>query len=261
MLSRPAVIGVTQTSLTAARPGSFDRGDALEVTLLGGELQSVSSADVLAGANLAAIGDGSPGGWEVFQFAEAELVAPLTYRLCMRLRGQAGTDGVMPPVWPEGSWFVLLNGADAQLDLPPNLRGVEQHLRIGPVNRGYDDASYVHVQQVFEGIGLRPYAPCHLRRDVDEGGETRLTWIRRTRVDGDSWTGDEAPLGEERESYLLRILQGETVLREETVTSPWFIYPQAARVADGVTGLCTVTVAQVSARFGPGPEARLVTLF
>ena len=55
---------------------------------------------VLGGANLAAIGDGSADRWEVFQFARAELIAPQTYLLRDRLRGQAGSEhcrSLLPP--------------------------------------------------------------------------------------------------------------------------------------------------------------------
>ena len=258
LLDRPATIGLTRTPLWRARSGIFDRGPMLEVELLDGALQSVSPDDLLGGANLAAIGDGSPGGWEVFQFAEARLIAPQTYQLSLRLRGQAGTDGVAPLVRPPGAWFVLLDGAVEQIDLPPNLRGVMQHLRIGPAARGYDDPSYTHIEASFEGVGLRPYAPCHLRQIAAPGGTMRLEWIRRTRVDGDPWGAGEVPLGEESEQYLLQVRKDGSLLREESLNAPFWEYTQQMRDADGIAGLCEVTVQQISARYGPGPAARLV---
>ena len=88
--------------MTAACAGLIDRGDALEVKLITGTLSSVNEDALLSGANTAAIGDGSPDNWEVFQFAQAELVAPKTYHLTGRLRGQAGTNGVMPPICRRG---------------------------------------------------------------------------------------------------------------------------------------------------------------
>ena len=65
------------------------------------------------------------------------------------------------------------------------------------------------------------------------------------------------PLGEERELYMLRVRQGETVLRVETLLSPEWTYTAAARAADGVPGLYTVEVAQVSAQVGPGAWAQI----
>jgi hypothetical protein len=101
LIGGPSVIGVTEAPLPAARAGLIDRGPALRVRVFGGTVGSAAMARVLNGANLAAIGVG--GLWEVFQFGEADLVAPDTYALRSRLRGQAGTDGVMPAIWPAGS--------------------------------------------------------------------------------------------------------------------------------------------------------------
>ncbi|WP_432817431.1 baseplate megatron protein TIM-barrel domain-containing protein [Sulfitobacter sp. JB4-11] len=252
-----ATIGRTQNELHRASPGVFDRGDVLQVRLISGALESVDEAALLSGANLAAIGDGTPGNWEVFQFARAELVGEKTYWLSNRLRGQAGSDGLMPDVWPDQSVFVLLNGVAPQINLSPNLRRVSQHYRIGPANRGYDDPSYRHDVQAFDGNGLRPLSPAHLRgiRQVD--GAFRLDWVRRTRIGGDDWETVEVPLGEDSESYLVRVRQGATVLREEIVGASEWTYPGAAQSADGIAAAFDVDVAQISARYGPGLSRRI----
>ena len=258
ILPSRSTIGTTLNDLTAARPGLLDRGDILEVKLTSGALESVTQEALLSGANLVAIGDGSADNWEVFQFQTAELVAPNTYWLTGRLRGQAGTDGLMPPVWPAGSVFVLLNGVPTQLEFSPNLRRVAQNFRIGPARRGYDDPSYRHAVRAFDGNGLRPLSPCHLRVTRQAGQDYDLSWIRRTRLDGDTWDGPEVPLGEESESYLVRILVGGSVLREEQVETPSWTYSASDQQADGLTLPFEVTVAQVSAVYGPGLAERRV---
>ena len=252
-----ATVGVTQTDLSAARPGLFDRNGALQVKLISGTLESVDEAALLSGANLAAIGDGTSDNWEVFQFEGAELVAPNTYWLTKRLRGQAGSDALMPPVWPLGSQFVLLNSVPQQLSLSPNLRRIVQHYRIGPAQRPVDDPSYIHREEAFDGNGLRPFSPCHLRV-VHGGNGIDLTWIRRTRIDGDGWDGLDVPLGEETEQYLVRVLQNGQVIREAVTTAPNWSYEAAAQSVDGLSGAFAFTVAQVSASYGAGPAARLM---
>ncbi|MEO0390405.1 MAG: glycoside hydrolase/phage tail family protein [Pseudomonadota bacterium] len=254
VLGARATMGLTQTALPAARPGLWDRGPGLEVKLIGGTLSSISDTALLSGGNLMAIGDGSPGNWELFQFADAELIAERTYRLSRRLRGQQGTDAVMPAVWPAGSWAVLVNGALSQIDLRASLRHVAQHYRIGPAGRSYDDPSYVYRTEAFDGIGLRPYAPVHLARRTDQGAH-HFTWIRRTRIDGDTWLGDEVPLGEDREAYRVTVYRGADVLRSAQVSTPSWIYAAAEQAADGP--YTHVTVAQISDRFGAGPAASL----
>ena len=257
VLPARSTVGVTQTPLLAARPGLMDNGPVLEVKLTSGTLASVERETLLNGANLAAIGDGTAGNWELFQFEEAELVAPQTYWLRGRLRGQAGTDALMPEAWPVGSVFVLMNGVPQQPELGRHLRRVAQHYRIGPAQRPVDDPSYVHELHAFDGNGLRPYSPCHLRSVTDQNGDILLNWIRRTRVDGDPWDSPEVPLGEESESYLLRVLVGGEVRREVMLSSPSWAYSSSARAADGVAGPFAVEIAQVSAVYGPGLAARL----
>ncbi|MBP1805502.1 baseplate multidomain protein megatron [Rubellimicrobium aerolatum] len=247
----PATAGETLTALPAAPPGTWDHGPALRVRLAQGSLQSVGPDRVLAGASAAAIGDGSPEGWEVFQFAEAELVAPRTWDLRLRLRGQAGTDATMPPVWPAGSRFVLLDGAVTQWGYHASLRDRLRHYRWGPSARPSSDATWRHEALAFRGLGLRPYAVCHLRARPTGAG-TEIAWTRRTRIDGDSWSGLDVPLGEDREAYLVRVTRDDVILREVQVATPAWTYDAALRAADGPEPV-RVEVAQLSDRFGPGP--------
>lgn len=256
ILAARSVIGQTQSVLQAAPAGLWDRGSALEVKLVHGALSSASRTSVLNGGNLAAIGDGSTGNWELFQFKTAELIGPNTYLLSERLRGQVGSDGLQPDAWPVGSWFVLLDGTPSQIDLPASLRRVAQNYRVGPARRGYDDPSYLHQVHAFDGNGLRPYAPVHLRA-TDAGGDLQMSWIRRTRIDGDSWDTVEVPLGEDVENYEVRVLKDGQVVRQDYVSTPAWIYPAADRVADGALGAISVEVAQMSVRFGAGLASRV----
>ncbi|MFD1344703.1 baseplate multidomain protein megatron [Litorisediminicola beolgyonensis] len=249
-----STIGRTLTPLFAGPSGRVQRGAELQLEMLTGQLAAISDEAFLAGGNALAIGDGSPGAWEVLQFRDARLGGPRTWFLGHLLRGQAGTDGVMPEVWPAGSWVVRLDGTPRQIPLTRAERRVSKHYRVGPARRGYDDPSYTEAVHAFDGIGLRPYAPAHLRARP-QGGDFRLSWVRRTRLDGDDWSAPEVPLGEESEAYLLRVMAGETVLREVTLGAPAWTYPAALRAADGAAS--EIRVAQISARFGPGPAARL----
>ena len=249
-------IGFTKSPLERVRSGLLDRGEPLEVKMVHGTLQSISDEALLGGANLVAIGDGSPNTWELFQFRDAELIAENQYLLSHRLRGQLGTDALADAAWPAGSWIVMMNGAPAQIDLARNLRRIAQTFRIGPAKRGYDDPSYEEVVHAFDGNGLRPYRPVHLRV-LHSGADASVRWIRRTRVDGDDWELTDVPLAEESEAYTVRVLQGAAVMREEIVSQSSWVYTASMRQADGVTGTYQIAVAQNSARFGPGPFASI----
>ncbi len=247
-----SVIGVTETPLMRSSPGLWDDGDAVQIKMISGTLESRSESAVLNGANLAAIGDGSKGNWELFQFQRAELIAPGRYLLSRRLRGQLGSDGLMPYKWPKGSWFVLLNGAPAQIDLKSNQRRIDHHYRIGPAQRAYDDPTFQHVVEAFDGNGLRPYAPCHLECAENNDGSFELSWLRRTRIDGDSWDLAEVPLGEASETYRIRILNGDAVIREATCSVPRWTYNSTMRQSDAASAPDRIEVSQISERYGAG---------
>lgn len=257
LVGRRSIIGLTETALEAAPPGILDRGPPVRVRFGSGAASSCSVERMLNGANVAAIGDPASGSWEVFQFAEAVPVGPLTFDLGLRLRGQAGTDDDARGAWPAGSHVVLLDGAPVQIDLAPSARGLDRHYLIGPEGRPYDDVSYRHEVHAFAGIGLRPYAPVHLRAERNSAGDVLLRWIRRTRQDGDSWETLEVPLGESFEQYLVQVIQAGTVRRETFVASPAWTYAAAQRLADGVSGPFSVRVAQISDRFGAGQFRRI----
>lgn len=253
LIAAAAVIGVTETPLLRACPGVWDKGAPLRVRVAAGEFASADTLAVLNGANAMAIGDGSGANWEVFQFAQATVVAPDVFDLSMRLRGQVGTDGLMPDVWPVGSTVVLLDLALTQIDLPLSARGLPRYYRLGAAARGFDDPSTVLKVEAFDGAGLRPYPISHLRAVAVGSGDTQFSWKRRTRIDGDTWQTVEVPVGEDVEAYVLRVFHGAVLKAEYTAGQPQFTYSAAMKAADTVTGAYRVEVAQVSAQFGAGP--------
>jgi hypothetical protein len=90
-------------------------------------------------------------------------------------------------------------------------------------------------------------------------GDIALSWIRRTRVGGDSWTGEDVPLSETSERYRVEIARASdgALLRTAETTSPAFTYTAAMQAADtpGETPPLTVRAAQLSDAVGPGDFA------
>jgi hypothetical protein len=252
LVAASAVVGVTESPMSFHTPGTWDRGAPLRIRVSGGELASAGIDAVLNGANAMAIGDGSGANWEVFQFAEAVLVAPETYELSVRLRGQLGTDGVAPAVWPTGSIVVLLDLALSQIDLSLSARGLARYYRVGIASRGFDDPNVTLRVEAFDGVGLRPYPIAHMRH-VNQAGDIRLEWKRRTRIDGDTWQAVEVPLGEESEAYQVRVIKNSLIVANYSTAQQQFVYTAAMRAQDAVSGSFQLAVAQLSARFGPGP--------
>ncbi len=255
MIDAPAVMGNTDTDFYAGPTGRWDMGNAVWVTLFGGALESRDDLAVLGGANAAAICNAS-GEWEIFQFATAELVAPSKYKLSRLLRGQAGTERAMANPVVAGARFVLLNGAVRETGLSAEQRGLALNWRYGPASRTIDDFTYQTSVVTARGIGLRPLSVAHVRVQRNfVNNDLTLSWMRRTRIGGDSWEQSEVPLAEDSERYEVEILSGSVVKRMIAVTSPSLVYTSAQQIADfGVAPALPLSVAiyQISTVFGRG---------
>ncbi len=235
----------------------FDRGAALTVQLGFGALASVSVEQMLQGANLAAVGSDETG-WEIIQFGIVELIAARTYRLSLLLRGQSGSGPEVLVSRAPGERFVLLNRAVVQPVLSLAEGGLETDWRIGPAQYPIG-ASYLTIGHRGRLLGLRPRAPCRLS-GARQGADVRFSWIRQSRIDGDSWDLAEVPLGEDSESYRVDILDGAVIKRTAAVAAPEFIYPASAIAADfgSDPGVFTLRIAQLSAAYGPGATSQRI---
>jgi len=103
----------------------------------------------------------------------------------------------------------------------------------------------------YKAVHLRPLSPVHVKI-TEENGQTTLSWIRRTRIGGDSWTGLDVPLGEDIEQYRVQLwAQGAVIAEYETAESKLTL--STLQNAD------RVSIAQASRAFGWG-QAETLTL-
>jgi hypothetical protein len=252
----PAMVGVTLDPLPAGPLARWDLANAFRVRLPGA-LASLPDAQVLAGGHVAAV-QNAQGGWEIIQFAGAELVDGGVWRLSKLLRGQGGSEAAMAALLPAGASFVLLDerllpiarGADA-VERPLSLRAVA-------ANRSHDDPAAVTVTVTPSATALRPLAPVQVSAARGAGG-VRIGWIRRTRIGGDGWTG-EVPLGEDSEAYRVDILSGGVVVRSLPTAVPQALYAAADEIADfgTVQASLHLRVMQLSATAGAGAAVDVV---
>lgn len=247
----PAIIGETLDTLPSGPTSCWDRGARMRVQLYGGALASLGDARVLNGANAAAVLN-TDGNWEILQFANAELAGDRIYQLSRLLRGQMGSEYAIASPLPAGSPFVLLD--DHVIPIATGLGALDRpiDLRIVATGRSHDDPSAMAMTVTPGASVLMPLSPVHVRayRDVDG---IHISWIRRTRRDGDAW-GVEVPLGEDVEAYQVDIVSGGSVVRRLSAASPAVLYAAAAELADfgaAQTGL-HIRVAQLSSTVGRG---------
>lgn len=247
--ARPARTGELVELLPPGFEGRVVHSAALVVRLNDGALSSVSRARLLNGANAAAVRS-QTGAWEVLQFEGAEEVAASVWRLTGLLRGQSGTGDCAAAGAAAGAAFVLLDDAVVPAGLAASEIGLQLRWRVGP--SGHDlSAAHCVEEEIAGGVRARmPLSPVHVRGTRTAGGDWVLSWIRRGRVDADSWDGAEIPLGERDESYRIDIgPPGGPVRRSATAAQTNWIYAAADLAADftGLPAEAEVAIRQLGA--------------
>mgnify|MGYP001791380990 CR=1 FL=1 len=260
-VERPATMGEVVEPAPVGPSSRWHDGGAMTVRLYGGSLASADEVDLLAGANALAV-QADDGEWEVLQFRDAELVAERTYRLSPLLRGVLGTEGRIAAGQSVGAAVLVLDGTLAQWPIARSALGLAKTVRAGPAADGVGGDRTTTITATPKGRGLVPYAPVHGSARRSGVGDVEIRFVRRTRIGGDSWLdAEDVPLSEESERYSIDILNGSTVVRTLSVTSPSAVYLAADEVADfgAAQQSLSVCIRQVAPGFGPG-EPYEVTL-
>lgn len=244
-----ATAGFASGVLGASAGNLIQRGGSLTVSLIGGSLESVTEAQMLSGANIAAYGVN--GRWEIIRFQNATLNANGTYTLDTFWRGDKGTE------WATGlhaanDYFVLMTDPDlAFVGMPTDSIGQPRDYRAITAGAAIDSAA----SQAFtyNGVNLETLSGVH-PLGVRSGGDLTVTWQRRTRVGGAWRDYVDASLGEASQAYEVDIMQGATVKRTLTATTPSVLYTNAMQVTDfgSPQASVTVNIYQLSAVVGRG---------
>ncbi len=170
--TRAAKLGRLAAPLAPGPVGRWDRAGVLMVHLPGAELSSLPDAAVLAGETRILVETGA--GWEAVSFAEADLVAPETWRLQRLLRGLGGSDTAAAAGAATGAMCLLMDGAAVRADLSPGEIGTALVWQAGPLDPWRP--------LPFENRQGLPWPVAHLRR-----ADGRLIWIRRGPDIAESW--------------------------------------------------------------------------
>lgn len=227
----------------------IDEGNAVTVFVdRGVSLASVTREELLNGANPAVLGE------ELIQFRDATLVDTDTYDLTGLLRGRRGSED-FTSTHVEGERFVLLNDNLRTVLQPLSLK--DQALFYKPVSVGRSLSQTNPIAFTNTARRKKPLAPVHLGGGQNSSGDWVLQWQRRTRFDA-LWleTGD-VPLGENTEAYIVRIMNGDTVVRSINASTNTVTYSAAQQTADWgfLKTSINFEVAQVSSEVGEGYPA------
>jgi hypothetical protein len=256
-LAHSAIMGELITPLDGGASGRWLYNQALTVKLYDGELSSATHPQLFNGANSALVGT-PDGKWEILQFLNAEEISSDVWRLTGLLRGQCGTESEATQLKNEGAPFILLNEAISPAGLKPQETGLALNWRVGCSGEEFSDRFY-STKTTIGGLRARqPLSPVHIRNTMRPNGDMEIGWIRRGRIDADSWLSPEIPLGEDREAYHIEILLEGRIVRALEVADCNWTYSLSERSKD--LGSPSVPfdfkIAMVSASVGLGQQAR-----
>ena len=256
----PIAIGRLIEDMPVSYPGRLVETSVhvrLDDAILTDSPASRETETVLAGANSVAL-ETPDGGYEIAQFRSATLIAPGEWKLTGWLRGQAGTDRRPPP--SAGARMVFLAGATfyggtTPLSVAQGPFDIPLSVSAGPIDRDPADETYTEGLIVMGRENLSPLSPVHLRAASGDNG-THLSWTRRTRIQGDDWSGEDVPLGEAFERYRIEFRNGDNIVRTTQSDQPSFFYTNEMMASDqtalGAGETIAVRVAQLSDHVGIG---------
>jgi len=261
-LSSPANLGETEFDLFSGPTSRFDFGNLLRIRIFNTEVElaSVTELQLFEGANTLAV-EGADGNWEVLQFRDVQLVSTGVYDISALLRGQHGTEDAMADPVASGARVVLLDGRQRQVAMQQDQIALPFNWRYGPSPVAIDDDTYTTINKAFTGRGLKPFSPVHVAGSRDGAGDLTISWIRRTRANGDNWEQDVVPLNEASEAYEIDVLDGANVVRTLESASASVVYTAAQQATDFGSAQSSVDVAvyQMSETVGRG-TARAATV-
>lgn len=235
VLQHRAVMGLADAALAQGTPELIDRKNSLVVTLGDDDwLQSCTDDDLFSGVNLALVGD------EVMQFGEVRALGAGRFSLHRLLRGRFGTDWACGLHLPRERFVLLAPDLLNEIDIRPDWIGLSVEAEAQALGDG-EQPSEATLE--FSAEALRPPAPVHLRARVTTGGGVAVSWVRRSRC-GYQWFDHlDAPLGEEREEYLVKFVGSKD--RFEVSSPATTCEVEANRVGLLGGGMLTIEVAQL----------------
>ncbi|HUW85096.1 MAG TPA: phage tail protein [Phycisphaerae bacterium] len=265
-----SVVGYASTVLGLPTPTdafyTWDQINSLNVYVqpAGAQLSSLPDINVLAGGNMAMVGD------ELIQFASAVLktdsLGNSYYALSRLLRGRRGTE------WAMGNHAVN----DSVVFFPSNLTEEPYTNAMLNVPRLYKvvfmGQSYASVpSQSYEpsGASLEPWAVCHAKAVLDNANQKDwvISWTPRSRTNGDWASGYIPTLDSDAAGWSIDVMSGTTVVR--TVNLPvgstpayWtWTYTGAMQNADGFAagGPISLNLYPLSTAIGRGLVRSLTT--
>jgi hypothetical protein len=210
-----AITGVTLTRPEVpSHPFIVDRASVLRVQLdkASNQLSSITTLSALTrNQNVALVGQ------EIIVFESASFIEPGIYELSGLHRGLRGTDHALA-THTDTERFVLLSGAAQRVELENTYLGLSAGAKFVQDRASLDEVTAQIVR--YDGIAYKPYSVAHLVAQNTGAGQWALSWLRRSRLDGEWRDGVDVPLAEQTELYEVEVFGGVNLIDEFQVNAP-----------------------------------------
>jgi hypothetical protein len=208
---------------------AFNGGLSVQVEMVAGNIDptSASRIDVLNGANIAVIGS------EVIQYIDVTNDGDGLFTLSNILRGRFGTETEMVERRIGTKGFLVSDAPGAFVPFASEVsRGQTNFYKSVTFGLFEDNAAaetFVHTAR-----GLKPLSPTGLAATVDGSGNKTITWIRRTRFNGEWANGTgRVPLNEVSKEYEVDLHKAGSIVRSFTeIETESLLYEKADYDAD-----------------------------
>lgn len=247
-----ATVALAYNTIGAGVTNAMDVTNILNVSMVNGDISSVTELALFNGANLFAYGE--PGRWEIIGARTVTLQGDGTYNLTNLLRGRFGTEWAMTShaVYDD---VILLDTSLAFAPQPTATLGAPREWTV--LGNGDSDVSENQRTFTYAGENLECLSPVEVGAFQAANGDWTIKWVRRTRVDGEWRDYVDAGLGEASENYAVEIYSSNTyatLKRTIAATTNNATYTNAQQVTDfGIaTRALYYRVCQVSALVGTG---------
>lgn len=247
-----ATIGELVTPLLPHHGALWDNWSTLKVQLFDGHLASSSRSAIFAGSNRALV-ERDDGSWEIIAFENAVLVADAEYELSGLLRGLSGT--YKPETSSSaGRRLMLFDNRLASANVDPEFLGSELSLL---ALAGQTDATGTLASAKTSLDPVLALMPTRVRANK-LGDDIVFDWVRRGRLNGNSWAGTEIPMEPMPEFYRVRIFDQAVLKRVLDTPISSAIYDLAMQMADFGAPATSFEydIAQIDPVFGAGHTAK-----
>ena len=202
----PTTVGSIANELPVSQTNCFDYNYEITVIMQYGNLYSSNKTAVLNGKNMILLDD------ELIQFKDAMFIANNKYKLQGLLRGCLGTEVKHHNI---GSSFVLIDSVN--LRIPVSNIGFEHQYKI--VNIGDNIANQTAMTYTYQGLCFKPFSPVHIKVRKLDANNINVSWIRRTRFNGQLLPYKDVDLNEQREAYSVTVKQNNKVITSQEVST------------------------------------------